>query len=224
MSREYHSSVRLDVAPLVPQVARLLDVGGGTGTMARHLKSIGRAKEIGVIDAVVDQHSDGLDFAANVDLNDAEAVARFLAENGPFDAILFLDVLEHLVDPWSIVDVFIGHLTETGVMIASIPNVRHRSVVVDLIARNRWRYADAGVLDRTHLRFFVKETAVELMQRPGMAIEQVAASPIGSRRDKLINLLTFGLLRSFFTLQYFVVARRDTNGGEGKGTDRRQRP
>ncbi|MGD9665003.1 MAG: hypothetical protein AB7U34_07340, partial [Novosphingobium sp.] len=104
---------------------------------------------------------------------------------------------------------FARHVSKGGVMIASIPNVRHRSVLVDLLFRNRWRYVEAGVLDRTHLRFFVRDSAIELMKMSGFTIERVEPSPISSRRDALINRLTFGLFRSFFTLQYFVVVRRD---------------
>lgn len=209
MAIEYHSTVRQDVIPLVPQVSRLLDVGGGTGATARHIKEIGFAREIGVIDAVAGDDPDGLDFVCSDDLNDLAAMERFLAAHGPFDAMLFLDVLEHLVDPWSTVATFARHVSKGGVMIASIPNVRHRSVLVDLLFRNRWRYVEAGVLDRTHLRFFVRDSAIELMKMSGFTIERVEPSPISSRRDALINRLTFGLFRSFFTLQYFVVVRRD---------------
>ena len=83
-----------------------------------------------------------------------------------------------------------------------------RSALTCLLLRNRWDYADAGLLDRTHLRFFVRKTAIELMDRDGLTIETVQPSPIGSRKHKLANALTFGALRSLFTLQYFIVARK----------------
>ena len=208
MMAEYHSSIRTDIVPLVPVVDTLLDVGGGTGATARHIRDVGRARRIGVMDAVVDDHRTGLDFASSANLNDLAEVEAFLAAEGPFDAVLMLDVLEHLVDPWSTVDVFARHLRPGGVMIASIPNIRHLSVSARLLFGNSWRYAEAGLLDRTHLRFFVRETAIELMDRPGLAIDRVEPSPIGSRKYRLANALSFGLLRSLFTLQYFVVARR----------------
>lgn len=205
----YHSIVRVDVAPLVPPVDKLLDVGGGTGATARHLRDLGVARHIGVMDAVVDAHREGLDFTSSADLNDLAAVHDFLASEGPFGAILMLDVLEHLVDPWSAVDVFARHLSDDGVIVASIPNVRHHSASFNLFFRNRWHYTDAGVLDRTHLRFFVRETAIALLSRPGLKVEAVELSPISSRKFRLLNTLTFGLLRSFLSAQYLIRARRD---------------
>lgn len=208
MHEGYHSSVRYDILPFVPKANRILDVGGGTGATVRHLKERGSVKEIGVMDAVVDGFSDGLDFSSSADLNRRDAVEAFLQEHGPFDVILMLDILEHLVDPWTVVDTFVPYIATGGCIIASIPNVRHASTSVPLIFRNSWNYVDTGIRDRTHLRFFVKRTAIEMMSRPGLSIERVASSPISGRRYKIMNFLTFGLLRSFFTLQYFVVARK----------------
>jgi len=212
MSQNYHGNIRHDIIPLVPKVGRLLDVGGGTGATARHLKSIGRAEEIGVLDAVVDIDTNELDFTSNVDLDDEFAIEESLSKEAPFDAILLLDVLEHLRDPWSRVDQFARHLAPNGQLIASIPNVRHVSILANLILRDDWRYADSGLLDRTHIRFFTRRTAIELLERPGLSIEQIVASPIGAPKQRMFNRLTFGRFKSFFTLQHFVVARRDASG------------
>jgi len=205
----YHSNTRTDIAQLVPQADRLLDVGGGTGATARYLRDIGRARAVGVMDAVVGAHAEGLDYWSDANLDDPVAVEAFLAANGPFDAILLLDVLEHLVDPWALVELFARHVRPGGVLVASIPNIRYHTVVTDLVLRGRWNYTDAGILDRTHLRFFVRETAIELMNRPGLSITQVMPSPIYTRWKQIANALSFGLLRSFFALQYFIVAQRD---------------
>ncbi|WP_340588368.1 class I SAM-dependent methyltransferase [Erythrobacter alti] len=209
MTSTYHSNVRTDIIPLVLPSKRLLDVGGGIGTTALHLKEIGRAEQVGVIDAVIKPGTAGVDFQSNANLDKRSEVEPFLTENGPFDTILLLDVLEHLVDPWDRVDQFAKHLSTGGALIASIPNVRHISLLRDLIFRNRWNYADAGLLDRTHLRFFTKESALELLQRAGLTIETVRSSAIGAPKQRLFNKLTFGRFRSFFTTQYLIVARRE---------------
>ncbi len=206
--QSYHSNIRHDIVPLVPECARLLDVGGGTGATARHLKEIGRVREAGVLDAVVASHAEGLDFWSDANLENPAEIEGFLADAGPFDAVLMLDVLEHLVDPWAAVDRLSRAVKPGGVLVASLPNVRHISVVKDLVLRGRWNYGDSGILDRTHLRFFVKDTVVELMDRPGLAIENVVRSDIATPRARLLNGLTLGLLREFVTMHYFVVARR----------------
>ncbi len=209
MSIDYHSQVRTDILPFVPPSKRLLDVGGGTGATARHLRDIGLAEEVGVMDSVIDNYSDGLDFASSANLDDHRAVEAFLAETGPMDAILMLDVLEHLIDPWTFVELVSRHLSSHGVLVASIPNIRHVSALRPLLMRNEWRYSETGLLDRTHLRFFVRDTAIELMEPPGLKVDQVTGTAITNRKHRLINALTFGAASSFFTLQYLVRARHE---------------
>lgn len=204
----YHSLIRKDIVPLVPQATSLLDIGGGTGATARYLREIGRVQSISVMDAVIEQHGEGLDSFSAANLDDHAAVAEYLGTAGPFDVITMIDVLEHLNDPWSFVDLVADAVRPGTVLIASIPNVRHISVSGNLLFGGKWHYADAGLLDRTHLRFFVKDTAIALMSRPGLAVETCQPSPIGRTRDRMINTATFGLFRPLLTLQWFVVARK----------------
>jgi 2-polyprenyl-3-methyl-5-hydroxy-6-metoxy-1,4-benzoquinol methylase len=70
-----------------------------------------------------------------------------------FDYVITADVLEHLVDPWRVVANIRPHLKDGGNVIASIPNIMHVSVMRDLL-NGRFRYQEAGILDKTHLRFF----------------------------------------------------------------------
>lgn len=204
----YHSSIRKDIVPLVPQANSLLDIGGGTGATARYLREIGRVKSVGVMDAVIEQHGADLDSFSSANLDDHAAVAAYLEKAGPFDVVTMLDVLEHLIDPWSFVDLVARAVRPGGVLITSIPNVQHISVSSNLLFGGKWDYADAGLLDRTHLRFFVKETAIEMMNRPGLTVETCQPSPIGRKRDLLINRATFGYFRPLFTLQWFVISRK----------------
>lgn len=205
---DYHSQIRKDIMPLVPSANKLLDVGGGTGATARHLKDIGRVREIGVMDAIIDHHSDGLDFASSANLDHHDVVRAFLKQIGPLDVILFLDVLEHLIDPWSLVQLMSEHLTPDGVLIASVPNIRHVSALRPLIMRNEWRYSETGILDRTHLRFFVRDSAKALLEPPGFVVDTVQGAAITNRRHRLVNAITLELASSFFTLQYLIRARR----------------
>ena len=102
-----------------------------------------------------------------IELNEgAVAVGRNVADIRPMDAeqplqypedffdyVITADVLEHLVDPWTVVANIRPHLKPTGILLASIPNIMHVSVLRDLM-NGRFPYQDAGILDRTHLRFF----------------------------------------------------------------------
>lgn len=206
----YHDRVRFDVIPHVPHTGgTLLDVGGGTGATARWLQELGRVERIGVID-VVDAHAygDTLDFACIGNLEDQLFVDECFHLHGPFNCILCLDVLEHLIDPWDFVRRAADALLPNGVMVASIPNVRNYRVLAPLLFRNQWTLADAGILDRTHLRFFVKSTAVDLLASAGLTIEAVHASPSGGRKVQFARKVTLGLLNSFTDRQYIVCARK----------------
>lgn len=210
----YHNQVRLDVVPSVPTVeGTLIDVGGGTGATAAHLKALGLAKRVGTIDLVPpDTTLDGVDFQYIGDLEDPAFLAAVVESEGPFDVILCLDILEHLVDPWALVSRLHQALAPGGRIVASIPNVRHYRVSGGLFFRNRWSLTDAGILDRTHLRFFVKETAVELMTHSGLVLESVDA-PVrerNRRRRAAFNRLTGSRFASLIDVQYIVRVRRDS--------------
>jgi 2-polyprenyl-3-methyl-5-hydroxy-6-metoxy-1,4-benzoquinol methylase len=204
----YHDLVRHDLLHLIPDCSSLLDVGGGFGSTAAHLKRAGRAKRIGVIDQVKTPSDPMIDFARAGDISDCEFVRQVMADEGPFDVVLCLDTLEHLVDPWNLVRILHSGIGPGGHLVVSVPNVRYFKVSMALFFRNRWRLADSGVLDRTHLRFFVRDTAAELATCSGLSLVSVAR-PLPQRHQRIHALLGH-LLGSFLAMQYVVVAKRDT--------------
>jgi 2-polyprenyl-3-methyl-5-hydroxy-6-metoxy-1,4-benzoquinol methylase len=90
-----------------------------------------------------------------------------------YDCIVLADVLEHLVDPWSLLGRARQMLAPGGCVVASIPNVRNIGLIFNLLARGRWRYEDSGLLDRTHLRFFTRTEIHELYASAGLVIERI---------------------------------------------------
>ncbi|MEY4722243.1 MAG: Ubiquinone biosynthesis O-methyltransferase [Pseudomonadota bacterium] len=215
MVANYHSHVRHNVFPLVPRGGKVLDFGGGDGATAAALKAAGHVECVGVADLVPPDPAHAIDFSYQGDLSQAEALRRIGADHGPFDTILCLDILEHLIDPWSTVGQLHGMLKPGGCIVASVPNVRHYSVLLPLLA-GHWRYRDAEVLDRTHLRFFTRDTAVELMMSSGLALEAVIPNPRERRRDQWLQRLTGGLFSGVMALQYLIRVRNgDTAAGRG---------
>ena len=82
---------------------------------------------------------------------------------GHFDCITFNDVLEHLTDPWDVLRQMRGKLADDGVIVASIPNIRHFPVVKALLKDADFCYTKQGVLDRTHLRFFTEKSIKRML-------------------------------------------------------------
>lgn len=206
MTTTYHSHVRSDVFPFIPRGGALLDIGGGDGATAAAIKREGIAEVAGVADMVKPADPDALDFDYQGDLTAYGFIEKIGEEQGPFDTILACDILEHFVDPWSIVKRLHAQLKPGGSLVASIPNVRHWTVSGGLLAKGDWTYVESGILDRTHLRFFVRETAKELVGSSGLQIEEVAALPSGRKVDRLmVKLPGFSSLAA---LQYAIRARR----------------
>lgn len=78
-----------------------------------------------------------------------------------FDAIVFGDVLEHLVDPALILKRCKNFLKPGGRIVASVPNVAHIAIRAMLL-EGRWEYSDLGILDRTHLKFYTRSSLFAL--------------------------------------------------------------
>jgi len=96
---------------------------------------------------------------------------------GPFDAIVYGDVLEHLRDPRATLLALDRALAPGGTVIVSVPNVAHLWVRLSLLV-GRFDYADRGILDRTHLRFYTRRTLLALLGEVGLAVVELAVTPV----------------------------------------------
>ena len=126
-----------------------------------------------------------------------------------FDCVVMNDVLEHMVDPWSVLKSTAEFLEPEGCVVASVPNIRHLRVVLDLALRGRWDYQDDGVLDRTHLRFFTKVTILEMFQGAGFDVKKIEPVNLpNAGRRAILRRISLGALDNLITQQYAVVAVR----------------
>ncbi len=169
MPEDYFSHPRPEVRALVPQSARsVVDVGCGAGALGAALKEERPGTEVRGIEVNPEAAARAacvLDEVAVVS-GDGEVPASWPA----VDCVIFADVLEHMVDPWSALRRWRSRLRGGGHVVVSLPNVGHWSVL-DELARGRWDYVDEGVLDRTHVRFFTRATAIELLETTGFEVE-----------------------------------------------------
>lgn len=91
---------------------------------------------------------------------------------GSFDAIIAADVLEHLFNPWQALMRLQPLLAPGGALYVSLPNARNLKLLSEL-GRGRFDYAGAGILDVTHVRFFTRDTAVEMLEQTGYRVDDV---------------------------------------------------
>jgi SAM-dependent methyltransferase len=200
---DYFAHVRSEIAPLLPQQAEtILEVGCSAGGTLKWLKS----RYPGSVATGIDGHAPNLpaiqraaDHAVIADLDGP------IPDLGRFDLILALDVLEHLRDADAVLRRLVDqHLAPGGSVIVSLPAVSHYSVSLPLLLGRRFPYADAGILDRTHIRFFVEGSCVQLMNAAGLRVADGLLAGLAGRKTRLLNTASGGLLKHWLTKQYIM--------------------
>lgn len=149
----------------------VLDVGCWNGTLGRTL-----IRECGaIVDGIERDADQAVTARANgyrvVDVADLD---REMPDAGgrSYDFILFGDVLEHLVHSSTALADISRRLKPGGSVLVSLPNI---AFVGNRLSHlfGRWNYGDYGILDRTHLRFFTKQTMIELLEGVDLHVMRV---------------------------------------------------
>lgn len=195
---------------------RVLETGCASGHMSALLKAQGCSVVGMEVDASVVEPA--REWLERVVIGDLEDPALWTELDGDvFDAILFGDVLEHLRDPLPALREAATHLAPSGVVVISVPNIAHADVKAALI-KGVFPYSESGLLDRTHISFFTKESLVDLVREAGLAAVEISritvpafATEIGMHRDD-VDDATFAAItadREALTYQFVVRAVRD---------------
>jgi 2-polyprenyl-3-methyl-5-hydroxy-6-metoxy-1,4-benzoquinol methylase len=167
-----HHDFNADLLALIPDgCRRLIEVGCSTGAVARAYKQAN--PECFYIGIEIDPDYGDLarQWCDQVIVGNIETMADSELDGlGSFDCLLFGDVLEHLMDPWRLLRRLRGRMSADSRIAACIPNMQHWSIqarlsIGDLI------YEDNGLLDRTHIRWFSRQTIGQLFTGAGFAIE-----------------------------------------------------
>jgi 2-polyprenyl-3-methyl-5-hydroxy-6-metoxy-1,4-benzoquinol methylase len=156
----------------VPASARtILDVGCGRGGFGCGLRRQDPTRELWGVEPDQDMAAEAAQYYDKLLVGTFPDLPDGMTQS--FDCVVFNDVLEHTVDPWATLRAARPLLSSTGVVVASIPNVRTIAVVLDLVVRGNWTYRDLGVLDRTHLRFFTARSIRSLFADTGFSVERL---------------------------------------------------
>jgi 2-polyprenyl-3-methyl-5-hydroxy-6-metoxy-1,4-benzoquinol methylase len=202
------------VLDAVPAGAHVLDVGCATGYLAAELTRRGCTVDGVEVDPAAAEQARA--HCREVVVGDLEApsthaaVERLLAGARP-DVILCADVLEHLRDPWVVLSWLRTLLAPgDGKAIISVPNIGHWTARRELL-RGRFPYAGFGLFDRTHLRFFTRDSARELASRAGFSVRRElpagAPLPLESRLPALARVRDPSVRRcpALLALQFVLV-------------------
>lgn len=213
----YYNAPRREMLPFIPNdTRRVLEIGCGEGRFGAELKRIRAESGITLDVTGVELDGERAEVAkSNLDhviVADVERDELGLS-SGSFDCIVCNDVLEHLVSPSHVLENLRALLTPGGCLVASIPNVRYWGVLKDLLFNEDWRYADEGVLDVTHLRFFTRRSIARMFVESGYECEILAGlnSRVRGWKFDTLRMLSGGRLNDIQFLQFAVVARRRNN-------------
>jgi ubiquinone/menaquinone biosynthesis C-methylase UbiE len=206
-SNDYFSIIRKDIISFIGNEKDLnvLEIGAGTGKTLLELKKRGVANRISGFD-IVDINSNKEKFDCFIIGNIENQPSPF--DKKEFDIIILADVLEHLIDPEKTIQKLIPCLKKCGSFYISLPNIRNIKALYQIFLKGSFEYADSGILDRTHLRFYCKKDMIQLVSSFGeLEIVKVESNLKHTSSIKtILNKLTFGVFEQFLSLQYFIKA------------------
>jgi 2-polyprenyl-3-methyl-5-hydroxy-6-metoxy-1,4-benzoquinol methylase len=152
---------------------RVLDIGTASGTLGKRCAGLGL--DLKGIEPVRAWAEEARPYYHELLCSSLEqAPQEFLAKQ---DVVVCADVLEHTPNPEEILRNLID-LQEVGAQfLISIPNVAHLWVRLNLLF-GKFNYAQSGILDRTHLRFYTRSTFLEMLRSSGLRLIEMSYSPV----------------------------------------------
>jgi 2-polyprenyl-3-methyl-5-hydroxy-6-metoxy-1,4-benzoquinol methylase len=196
---------------------RLLDVGAAQGDMAELLSA--RRYEVTAVEG-----DPGLAQIARCKCKKviiADLDQPIPDWGGPFDVIVYGDVLEHLKDPLMVLRAINRQLKPDGVAVISVPNSAHAWVRLQMCF-GHFEYAERGILDKTHLRFFTLSSFRRLLRETGLEVLRLKTTPaplplvVPERyHGAILNLMQATnatmarMWRTMFAYQFVALVRKD---------------
>lgn len=205
---DYYENDRPEMLAYLPADAKVvLDVGCSNGQFGAAVKQKNQA-EVWGIEPFESFGSLAVDKLDKVFIASVEGTLAELPDNY-FDVVYFNDVLEHLLDPYSVLEQMKKKLKPNGIVISSIPNIRYFRTFFKLLFKGEWDYEDEGILDRTHVRFFTKKSILKMYQNAGYeVISHDGINGSKSLKPWLINIFLGFNGMDMKYIQFATVARK----------------
>jgi 2-polyprenyl-3-methyl-5-hydroxy-6-metoxy-1,4-benzoquinol methylase len=161
------------IIALTPPNSRVLDLGCGPGHVAEHLREKG-CTVVGVDRNLTEAARARCDWAYECDLESAWPAEL---QSRRFDVVLLADVLEHLREPAKALARARAQLRPGGCVIASVPNAANAYVRLNLLL-GRFEYAERGIMDRDHVRFFTRGSFLRALKAAGFRVTHKSVTPV----------------------------------------------
>lgn len=207
----YYGNDRPDLVAALPRpLGRVLDVGCGQGAVGRRLRAAG-AEWLSGVETQPEMAAVAREAYDEVAVGTVEAELDRLT--GPFDTICCYDVLEHMADPYTVLERLRGAAAPGARLHVSVPNARHVSLLTDLVVRGTFGYTEWGHRDNTHLRWFTRRDIVEAIEDAGWSVGSTSHPALN--RSALLDRITRGRSTEFLVGQWYVLATTPPETGRG---------
>lgn len=185
-SSHYGQAVNSDLLRFMGSLGgTVLDVGCGSGAWASELRQAGAQLLVGVEptdDAMLARQR--FDHVLQAPVQEVD-----LSTIGPIDVVVVADVLEHLVEPWVLLEQLRQAVQPGARLIVSVPNVRFLGHLLRVAVAGRFEYADdGGFYDRGHLRWFTQQDLTADLERSGWRTTAVGGRVVGAKGRALHRL------------------------------------
>jgi 2-polyprenyl-3-methyl-5-hydroxy-6-metoxy-1,4-benzoquinol methylase len=206
MNTSYFKNDRPELQALVPSGCRMvLDVGCGEGHFGEQLTRK-KGCEVWGIEPVSVAAAEARTRLTKVFTGFFEDTCLHLGQK--FDLVCFNDTLEHMANPWECLTLTRELLTERGHILVSLPNILHYYEFLSILKNKDWRYANAGIMDRTHLRWFTMKSARQMLEESGFKVIQIKGlDPTPSKLMTMISVLSFGYYSEMRFPQFAFIAK-----------------
>lgn len=190
----YYQQRRTEVACALPTTySRVLEIGCGEGFFRENLKADCEYWGVEYSPTAAESAQNHLN---NVLLGTYAECHNKLPDKY-FDLVICNDVIEHMPDHMEFLSQIKSKIAPGGVIMGSIPNIRHHSILYELIVKQEWQYRVNGILDETHLRFFTKKSLIRTLTEAGYTIDFLSGinydkpntTPTPKYAKRLIRLL-----------------------------------
>ncbi len=206
-TEHYFAGVRDDMLDLIHEKSlNILEIGCGKGATGKSALERNIAEHYIGIELMKDAADEAKKWLSHVEVGDVEKM-DLNKLGGPFDVIICSEVLEHLFDPWTIVEKLTQLLEKGGIIIASSPNIACKAVIMALL-RGNFEYTEFGIMDRTHLRWFAPKNYHKMFEDAGLQIEVYQPVREISWKAKFISNISFRRLDHLFWNQIMIKAKK----------------
>lgn len=218
----YFSNTNADLVALIPpNPGRILDLGCASGKLGEDIIKATSPKEYIGIEIVPGIAEIARIRLSKVLVGNVESILPKI-DTGSFDWIIMADILEHTVDPWSVISEVSRIIKPHGMLLMSIPNVRNLGILFDLACKGRWDYTPFGIMDQGHLRFYTRSTITELLNKSKFEIRSCQSNSRnrwkrwrGKTIARILSLIIAkpSAYEEFITVQWIILAQKISSPG-----------